>query len=216
MPLMSSLRTNKEIKERKKILKNIRLLLDQYNTFMIEYMCKGKGGILPTKKELIKEINKMGKKKVDYFGLFRVVDDVTTLQRSELLAREYGGIDYSSSCYHGKTNEEIEAEIKRISNTWYLWASRYTGDVVEDFKTLVDICKDKKNSIGLCNVFEDDIECFDSFKKKYGIEPSYSIGKGDYHYDDKEDDAWSNLCYEFDTAVRPVLCLMWKYYHIVG
>ena len=157
----------------------------------------------------------MEKKKVDYFGLFRVVDDATTLQRSELLAREYGGIDYSSSCYHGKTNEEIEADIKRISDTWYLWASRYTGDVVEDFKTLVDICKDKKNCTGLCNVFEDDLECFDKFKNKYGIEPSYSIGKGEYHYDDKEDDAWSNLCYEFDTEVRPVLCLMWTYYHIV-
>ena len=24
-------------------------MLDEYNTFMIEYMCKGKGGILPTK-----------------------------------------------------------------------------------------------------------------------------------------------------------------------
>ena len=156
-----------------------------------------------------------GKKKVDYFGLFRVVDDATTIQRSELLTREYAGIDNSSSCYHGKTNEEIEADIKRISNTWYLWASRYTGDVVEDFKTLVDICKDKKNCTGLCNVFEDDLECFDKFKKKYGIEPSYSIGKGEYHYDDETDDAWSNLCYEFDTEVRPVLCLMWTYYHIV-
>ena len=40
MRLMSSLRTNKEIKERKKILENIRLMLDQYNTFMVEYMCK--------------------------------------------------------------------------------------------------------------------------------------------------------------------------------
>ena len=158
----------------------------------------------------------MEKKKVDYFGLFRVVDDATTLQRSELLAREYGGIDYASSCYHGKTNEDIKADIKRISDTWYLWASRYTGDVVEDFKTLVDICKDEKNSIGLCEVLEDDLECFDSFKDKYGIEPSYSIGKGDYHYDDKEDDDWSNLCYVFDTAVRPVLCMMWRYYHIVG
>ena len=158
----------------------------------------------------------MEKKKVDYFGLFRIVDDVTTLQRNELLTREYAGIDaYSSSCYHGKTNEEIEADIKRISDTWYLWASRYTGDVVEDFKTLVDICKDKKNCTGLCNVFEDDLECFDKFKKKYGIEPSYSIGKGEYHYDDETDDAWSNLCYEFDTAVRPVLCLMWTYYHVV-
>ena len=156
----------------------------------------------------------MEKKKVDYFGLFRVVDDATTLQRSELLAREYGGVD-SSSCFHGKTNEEIEAVIKTISNTWYLWASRYTGDVVEDFKTLVDICKDEKNCNGLCNLFEDDIECFDSFKERYGIEPSYSIGKGEYHYDDKEDDAWSSLCYEFDTAVRPVLCLMWTYNHIV-
>ena len=153
-------------------------------------------------------------KNVDYFALFRVVDDATTLQRSELLAREYGGVDYSSS-WRGKTNEDIKAEIKRISDTWYLWASRYTGDVVEDFKTLVDICKDKKNCNGFCNVFEDDLECFNSFKKKYGIEPSYSIGKGEYHYDDKEDDDWSHLCYEFDTAVRPVLCLMWKYYHIV-
>ena len=33
-------------------------MLDEYNTFMIEYMCKGKGGILPTKKERIKEIKK--------------------------------------------------------------------------------------------------------------------------------------------------------------
>ena len=156
----------------------------------------------------------MEKKKVDYFGLFRVVDDATTLQRSELLSREYGGVDCSSS-WRGKTNEDIKAEIKRISDTWYLWASRYTGDVVEDFKTLVDICKDKKNCNGLCNVFEDDLECFDSFKERYGIEPSYSIGKGEYHYDDKEDDAWSNLCYEFSTAVRPVLCLMWTYYHTV-
>lgn len=153
-------------------------------------------------------------KKVDYFALFRVVDDATTLQRSELLAREYGGVDYSSS-WRGKTNEEIKEEIKRISDTWYLWASRYTGDVVEDFKTLVDICKDEKNCNGLCNLFEDDIKCFDKFKKKYGIKPSYSIGKGEYHYDDKEDDAWSNLCYQFSTAVRPVLCLMWTYYHIV-
>ena len=113
------------------------------------------------------------------------------------------------------TNEEIEAEIKRISDTWYLWASRYTGDVVEDFKTLVNICKDEKNCNGFCNLFEDDIKCFDKFKKKYGIEPSYSIGKGEYHYDDEEDDAWSNLCYEFSTAVRPVLCMMWTYNHIV-
>ena len=157
----------------------------------------------------------MEKKKVDYFGLFKIVDDATAIQRNELLSREYGGIDYSSSCYHGKTNEEIKAEIKRISDTWYLWASRYTGDVVEDFKTLVDICKDEKNSIGLCEVLEDDIECFDSFKNRYGIEPSYSIGKGDYSYDEEKDDAWSTLCYEFDTAVRPVLCWMWTYNHIV-
>lgn len=157
----------------------------------------------------------MEKKKVDYFGLFKIVDDETAIQRMELLAREYG-VKCLSSDQHGKTTEEIKAEIKRISNTWYLWATRYTGDVVEDFKTLVDICKDEKNCNGLCNLFEDDIECFDSFKKKYGIKPSYSIGKGVYSYDDKEDDAWSNLCYEFDTAVRGVLCLMWKYYHIVG
>ena len=153
-------------------------------------------------------------KKVDYFGLFRVVDDATTLQRSELLAREYGGVDCSSS-WHSKTNADIKAEIKRISDTWYLWASRYTGDVVEDFKTLIDICKDKKNCNGFCNVFEDDIEGFERFQNKYGIKPSYSIGKGEYHYDDKEDDAWSSLCYEFDTEVRPVLCLMWTYNHIV-
>lgn len=155
------------------------------------------------------------KKKVDYVGLLEIVDNATAIQRMELLAREYG-VECFSSSQHGKTNEEIEAEIMIISNTWYLWASRYTGDVVEDFKALVDICKDKKNSNGFCNVFEDDLECFDSFKKKYGIEPSYSIGKGDYHYDDEKDDDWSNLCYEFDTAVRAVLCLMWKYYHIVG
>ena len=30
-------------------------MLDEYNTFMIEYMCKRKGGILPIKKERIKE-----------------------------------------------------------------------------------------------------------------------------------------------------------------
>ena len=155
------------------------------------------------------------KKKVDYVGLLEIVDNATAIQRMELLAREYG-VECFSSSQHGKTNEEIEAEIKIISNTWYLWASRYTGDVVEDFKALVDICKDKKNSNGFCNVFEDDLECFDSFKKKYGIEPSYSIGKGDYHYDDEKDDDWSNLCYEFDTAVRPVLCMMWEYHHIVG
>ena len=29
------------------------------------------------------------KKKVDYFGLFRIVDDATAIQRRELLAREY-------------------------------------------------------------------------------------------------------------------------------
>ena len=184
---------------------------------MIEYMYKGKGGILPIKKGINKEKREMEKKKVDYFGLFKIVDDATAIQRNELLVREYGGIDpSSSSCYHGITNEEIEAIIKRISNTWYLWASRYTGDVVEDFKTLVDICKDEKNCNGLCAIFEDDLECFDSFKKKYGIEPSYSIGKGEYHYDDEKDDAWSNLCYEFDTEVRGILCLMWKYYHVVN
>ena len=154
------------------------------------------------------------KKKVDYFGLFKIVDDATALLRRELLAREYESEGFAI-LFRGMTNEEIEAEIKRISNTWYLWASRYTGNVVEDFKTLVDICKDEKNSIGLCEVLEDDIECFDSFKNKYGIEPSYSIGKGDYHYDEEKDDDWSNLCYEFDNAVRPVLCWMWKYYHIV-
>ena len=155
------------------------------------------------------------KKKVDYVGLLEIVDNATAIQRMELLAREYG-VECFSSSQHGKTNEEIEAEIKIISNTWYLWASRYTGDVVEDFKALFDICKDEKNCNGFCDVFEDDLECFDSFKKKYGIEPSYSIGKGDYHYDDEKDDDWSNLCYEFDTAVRPVLCQMWKYYHIVN
>ena len=32
--------TSFEIKERKKNLKNIRLGLDEYNTFMIEYICK--------------------------------------------------------------------------------------------------------------------------------------------------------------------------------
>ena len=37
-------------------------MLDKYNTFMIEYMCKGKKGILPTKKRINKgEINKNGK-----------------------------------------------------------------------------------------------------------------------------------------------------------
>ena len=42
-----------EVQERKNQIfsKNIRLGLDEYNTFMIEYMCKRKGGILPTKKE---------------------------------------------------------------------------------------------------------------------------------------------------------------------
>ena len=42
------------INKSKKILKNIRLGLDEYNTFMIEYICKGKGGILPTKKKVNK------------------------------------------------------------------------------------------------------------------------------------------------------------------
>ena len=51
-----------EVQERKNQIfsKNIRLGLDEYNTFMIEYMCKGKGGILPTQKERIKEKNKNG------------------------------------------------------------------------------------------------------------------------------------------------------------
>ena len=30
-------------------------MLDKYNHYVVEYMCKGKGGILPTKNELIKE-----------------------------------------------------------------------------------------------------------------------------------------------------------------
>ena len=42
-------------KKSKKILKNIRLGLDEYNTFMIEYMCKREGKSLPIKKEQIKE-----------------------------------------------------------------------------------------------------------------------------------------------------------------
>ena len=29
-------------------------MLDEYNTFMIEYTCKRKGGILPTKKRINK------------------------------------------------------------------------------------------------------------------------------------------------------------------
>ena len=37
MRLMSSLRTNKEIKERKKILKKANTDIDKYNTFMILY-----------------------------------------------------------------------------------------------------------------------------------------------------------------------------------
>ena len=41
-----------EVQERKNIFsKNIRLGLDEYNTFMIEYMCKREKGILPTKKK---------------------------------------------------------------------------------------------------------------------------------------------------------------------
>ena len=47
------------------------MLLDESNTFMIEYMCKREKGILPTKKERIKEKNNM-EKKVDYFGLFKI------------------------------------------------------------------------------------------------------------------------------------------------
>ena len=37
MRLMSSLRTNKEIKERKKILEKANTDIDEYNTFMILY-----------------------------------------------------------------------------------------------------------------------------------------------------------------------------------
>ena len=32
-----------EVQERKKILKKLILMLDEYYTFMIEYMCRGKG-----------------------------------------------------------------------------------------------------------------------------------------------------------------------------
>ena len=56
--------TSFEIKERKKNLKKYNNPVDNYNTFMIEYICKRKGGILPTKKELIKEKLEMEKKKV--------------------------------------------------------------------------------------------------------------------------------------------------------
>ena len=35
-------------------------MLDEYNTFMIEYICKRKGGILPTKKEFDKGEKKNG------------------------------------------------------------------------------------------------------------------------------------------------------------
>ena len=52
------------IKKSKKILKNIRLGLDEYNTFMIEYICKRKGGILPTKRELMKEKRKWKRRKL--------------------------------------------------------------------------------------------------------------------------------------------------------
>ena len=50
MRLMSSLRTNKEIKERKKILEIFKIDIDNIILSMILYGCKGKGGILPTKK----------------------------------------------------------------------------------------------------------------------------------------------------------------------
>ena len=43
--------TSFEIKERKKNLKKVNTPVDKYNTFMVEYMCKGKKGILPTKKK---------------------------------------------------------------------------------------------------------------------------------------------------------------------
>ena len=56
MRLMSSLRTNKEIKERKKILEIFKIDIDNIILSMILYGCKRKGGILPTKKERIKEI----------------------------------------------------------------------------------------------------------------------------------------------------------------
>ena len=35
--------------------------IDKYNHYVVEYMCQGKGGILPTKKKVNKEINKNGK-----------------------------------------------------------------------------------------------------------------------------------------------------------
>ena len=45
-------------------------MLDKYNTFMIEYMCKMEGRYLPTKKELIKEKLEMEKK----IGNLTIVD----------------------------------------------------------------------------------------------------------------------------------------------
>ena len=49
MRLMSSLRTNKEIKERKKILEKLNTDIDNIILSMILYGCKRKGN-LPTKK----------------------------------------------------------------------------------------------------------------------------------------------------------------------
>ena len=60
------------LRKEKKILKKVNTPVDKYNTFMIEYICKREKGILPTKKELIKEKgeNKMEMK----IGNFTVVD----------------------------------------------------------------------------------------------------------------------------------------------
>ena len=50
-----------EVQERKKILKIFKIDIDNIILSMILYGCKRKGGILPTKKKLIKEKNKNGK-----------------------------------------------------------------------------------------------------------------------------------------------------------
>lgn len=42
--------TSFEVQERKNLRKSIYTPIDKYSTFMIEYMCKRKGKILPYKK----------------------------------------------------------------------------------------------------------------------------------------------------------------------
>ena len=61
--MRQALRLRKE-KKSKKILKNIRLLLDNIILSMILYGCKRKGGILPIKKGINKEKIKWKKRKL--------------------------------------------------------------------------------------------------------------------------------------------------------